>query len=296
MAAAIISGLTTTLFANTKQNIHVSEPYAPNRAKIAALGVRTTDSNATAAHQADVLVLAVKPQVAKAVCQELAQGGSNAVPPLVVSIAAGVTVASLEAWLGGSGATKVVRVMPNTPALLGEGASGVYAGAEVGEGERAVVTALMESVSRVVEWVDREDLLDVVTGLSGTCFFFKKPLLELVCFSCVGANPKKQTGSGPAYFFAFVEHLVTSATALGLSEEQATRLAKQTCLGAGKMLVEADADTPPAQLRKNVTSPNGTTEAALKSFQASGFAEIVDRAVKAATDRGAELGKTLGEQ
>lgn len=92
-----------------------------------------------------------------------------------------------------------------------------------------------------------------------------------------------------------VEHLITSATKLGLSEEQATRLAKQTCLGAGRMLVEADAGTSPAQLRKNVTSPNGTTEAALKSFEASGFEGIVDKAVKAATDRGEELGRTLGK-
>lgn len=106
---------------------------------------------------------------------------------------------------------------------------------------------------------------------------------------------KTEQGSGPAYFFAMVEHLITSATRLGLSEEQATRLAKQTCLGAGRMLVEADAGTSPAQLRKNVTSPNGTTEAALKSFEASGFEGIVDKAVKAATDRGEELGRTLGK-
>lgn len=99
-------------------------------------------------------------------------------------------------------------------------------------------------------------------------------------------------GSGPAYFFALVEHLITSATGLGLSTEQATRLAKQTCFGAGKMLVESSEE--PAQLRKNVTSPNGTTDAALKSFDASGFADIVDKAVKAATSRGEEMGRTLG--
>lgn len=101
-----------------------------------------------------------------------------------------------------------------------------------------------------------------------------------------------QTGSGPAYFFALVEHLIASATALGLAPEQATRLAKQTCLGAGRMLAESAED--PSQLRRNVTSPKGTTEAALKSFEASGLAESVDKAVKAAVDRAGELGKTLG--
>lgn len=101
------------------------------------------------------------------------------------------------------------------------------------------------------------------------------------------------TGSGPAYFFAMVEHLVASATALGLSQEQATRLATQTCLGAGKMLVTSDEE--PGQLRKNVTSPNGTTFAALQTFEKEGFKEIVDKAVKAATDRAAELGNTLAK-
>lgn len=108
-------------------------------------------------------------------------------------------------------------------------------------------------------------------------------------------NLRAPPGSGPAYFFAMVEHLTAAGVKLGLSEAQATRLAKQTCLGAGRMLVEADDETTPAQLRKNVTSPNGTTEAALKSFEASGFAEIVDKAVRAGTDRGAELGRTLGD-
>jgi len=103
-----------------------------------------------------------------------------------------------------------------------------------------------------------------------------------------------RTGSGPAYFFAMVEHLIASGIGLGLSEEQATRLAKQTCFGAGKMMIESS--DGPAQLRKNVTSPNGTTDAALKSFEASGFKDIVDKAVKAGTSRGEELGRTLGKQ
>lgn len=270
MGAAIISGLLAKGF--EKNQITVSEPWDVNRKKMADLGVKTTTSNTEAATGTNIVILAVKPQVAKTVCQELGSTAFSSASgnlPVLVSIAAGITAASLKEWCktkdGKSPA--IVRVMPNTPALLGEGASGVFAGSDVSSQQREHVTVLLNSVSRATEWVDKEELLDVVTGLSG---------------------------SGPAYFFAMVEHLITSATKLGLSEEQATRLAKQTCFGAGKMLVESS--EAPSQLRKNVTSPNGTTQAALDSFEASGFAGIVDKAVKAATDRGEELGKTLGAQ
>ncbi|CAK1366735.1 Pyrroline-5-carboxylate reductase [Cercospora beticola] len=269
MAAAIISGLVSKSF--PKSQITVSEPWEVNRQKMADLGVNTTTNNVEAAQGANFIILAVKPQVAKTVCQELASAAfqSENALPVLVSIAAGITAESIRGWTKSKDGKSlpVVRVMPNTPALLGEGASGLYAGEDVSGEQKEQVTALLKSVSRALEWVDREELLDVVTGLSG---------------------------SGPAYFFAMVEHLVASATKLGLSEEQATRLATQTCFGAGKMLVESS--DPPSQLRKNVTSPNGTTQAALESFEASGFAAIVDKAVKAATDRGEELGRTLGSQ
>ncbi|RAL05942.1 pyrroline-5-carboxylate reductase family protein [Aspergillus ibericus CBS 121593] len=268
MASAIISGLLRKSVPGS--NIHVSEPWEVNRNKIASLGVQTTTSNVTAASSASIVIIAVKPQVAKAVCEELsAAWSSRETLPVVVSIAAGITVQSLQSWLskGNNGRVPgVVRVMPNTPALVTEGASGAFAAKEVSEQERKLVEELLGSVSRVTEWVEKEELLDVVTGVSG---------------------------SGPAYFFAMVEHLVASATALGLTKEQATRLAAQTCLGAGKMLVESDDE--PAQLRKNVTSPNGTTFAALQTFEKLGFADTVDQAVKAATDRAAELGESLGK-
>lgn len=276
MAGAIIGGLLAQ-GGTTKEQVVVAEPWETNRAKMAALGVRTTTTNPEAAADADLLVLAVKPQVARGVCRELATAWADAgrkTLPLVVSIAAGITLGSLAAWLtlpggdgGGSAAPPVVRVMPNTPALQGEGASGCFAGPGVGDEQKALVNALLASFSKVTEWVDKEELIDVVTGLSG---------------------------SGPAYFFAMVEHLVASATAQGLPEEQALRLAKQTCLGAGCML--AAASETPAQLRVNVTSPKGTTEAALQSFEAAGFAGVVDGAVRAAAARGAELGRSLGEQ
>ncbi|KEY72952.1 hypothetical protein S7711_07915 [Stachybotrys chartarum IBT 7711] len=265
MASAIISGLLASL--TPASNIVVAEPWDVNRGKLASLGVHTTTDNAAAAAGADVLILAVKPQVARTVCEELAAAWGRDAPaklPVVVSVVAGVTLKSLVGWAttADGRAPHVVRVMPNTPALVGEGASGIFAGADVTDEEKAHVSTLMSSVSKATEWVDREELLDVVTGLSG---------------------------SGPAYFFNMVEHLITSAVALGLPEEQAARLAKQTCLGAGKMLVTS-ADSP-GQLRKNVTSPNGTTHAALETFKALNFEEIVDKAVKAATNRSLELAK-----
>ncbi|KAI1179952.1 pyrroline-5-carboxylate reductase [Nemania sp. FL0916] len=267
MATAIIGGLSTKGI--DKQNICVSEPWEVNRKKISALGVRTTDSNVEASKDADLLVIAVKPQVTKAVCQELAGAwAQRQTTPLIISIAAGITLDSLREWLklADGRVPHIIRVMPNTPALVGEGASGLYADAGVSGSEKDLAAALLASVSRVTELLDREELIDSVTGLSG---------------------------SGPAYFFAMVEHLIESGIGLGLTREQATRLAKQTCLGAGKMLVESEEE--PAQLRKNVTSPNGTTAAALESFEASGFKEIVDKAVKAAASRGEELGRTLGK-
>ncbi|KAL4883576.1 pyrroline-5-carboxylate reductase dimerization-domain-containing protein [Aspergillus karnatakaensis] len=267
MASAIIGGLLNQGI--NKQNITVSEPWDVNRDKIAGLGVQTTTSNVTAGGDADIIIIAVKPQVTKSVCEELADAWSKrSTLPVVVSIAAGITLQSLKEWLKTSdGRTAhLVRVMPNTPALVGEGASGLFASEDVTSAEKELVSALLQSVSKATEWVDKEQLIDVVTGLSG---------------------------SGPAYFFAMVEHLVASATALGLPAEQATRLAAQTCLGAGKMLTESS--DSPTQLRKNVTSPNGTTHAALETFKALDFEQIVDKAVKAATSRAAELGNTLAK-
>ncbi|KAL2683363.1 hypothetical protein Neosp_007833 [[Neocosmospora] mangrovei] len=263
MAAAIIGGLLAKNI--SKQNIYVSEPWEVNRNKMAETGVKTTADTKEASADADIVILAVKPQVAKTVCEELGAAWSDRESlPVVISIAAGITLTSIADWFKQSSgrAPHIVRVMPNTPALVGEGASGLYAGEDVTEAERDLTSALLGTVSKATEWVEKEALLDVVTGLSG---------------------------SGPAYFFAFVEHLIASATSLGLSEEQATRLAKQTCFGAGKMLVESSEE--PAQLRKNVTSPNGTTHAALVSFENSGLEAIVDKAVKAATSRAEELGK-----
>lgn len=168
MASAIIGGLANRGI--DKQNIIVSEPWDVNREKIAATGVRTTTSNVEAGQDADLVVIAVKPQVAKTVCEELGASWSHrSTLPVIVSIAAGITLGSLREWLKTSeGKTApIVRVMPNTPALVGEGASGLYAGDDVNEEEKQLVGALLDSVSKATEWVDKEELLDVVTGLSG---------------------------------------------------------------------------------------------------------------------------------
>ncbi|KNG80184.1 pyrroline-5-carboxylate reductase [Aspergillus nomiae NRRL 13137] len=268
MAIAIIGGLIAQ--GVPKQGIWVAEPCEVNRNRMATLGVHTTTSNVEAGGHADLVIIAVKPQVAKTVCEELVAAWlQRDTLPLVISIAAGITLETLKGCLQTNDrrVAHCVRVMPNTPALLRQGACGVFASADVTEPEKELVNTLLGSVNQVTEWVDKEELLDVVTGLSG---------------------------SGPAYFFAMVEHLVASATTLGLQQEQAVRLATQTCLGAGTMLVASS--NRPAQLRKNVTSPNGTTHAALQTFEALGFKDIVDKAVTAATNRAAEIGITLGKQ
>jgi pyrroline-5-carboxylate reductase len=173
MGAAIIGGLLAK-GSTSQQNVFVSEPWEVNRKKVEeSLGVRTTTSNIEAARDADLLVLAVKPQVAKGVCQELAASWGNLKgqqPPLIVSIVGGITLDTLTQWFTAKNglAPKIVRVMPNTPALLGEGASGSFAGAGVSENEKKLVTALLQGFSKVSEWVDKEELIDVVTGLSGT--------------------------------------------------------------------------------------------------------------------------------
>ncbi|OBT84379.1 hypothetical protein VE02_07881 [Pseudogymnoascus sp. 03VT05] len=251
MAGAIIGGLIAQGVVD-RQNLYVADPW------------ETTVFNIEACKEAD-LVLAVKPQVTKTVCQELGKAWADRSGlPVVVSIAAGITLSSMKEWLRTKDdkVEHVVRAMRNTPALLGEGASGLFAGAEVTAAERDMVHALLGSVSKVVPWVDSEELLNVVTTLSGGAF-------------------------GAAYFFNLVEILVASTVELGLPEEQATQLIAQTCLGAGRMLVESS--DGPSQLRSNVTSPNGTTHAALQSLAASGFGHTVNRAVKAAAFRAAEL-------
>lgn len=168
MASAIIGGLLAKDI--PKDNIYVAEPWDVNRDKMAALGVRTTADNVEASRAADIVIIAVKPQVAKVACTELGVAWADRESlPLVISIAAGINVKSYIEWFknGDGRAPPIVRVMPNTPALVGEGASGLYATDTVSAEERDLATTLLASVSGASEWVDKEELLDVVTGISG---------------------------------------------------------------------------------------------------------------------------------
>jgi pyrroline-5-carboxylate reductase len=259
MARSLIGGLIRS--GTPASNIVVAEPNAELRAALARdFSVAVHADNADAARAADVVVLAVKPQVMKTVCTGL-RAVAQARKPLIVSIAAGIRGAQLDAWLGGDLA--IVRCMPNTPALIGAGATGACANARVGAAQRDLAQDILAAAG-LVAWLDDEAQMDTVTAISG---------------------------SGPAYFFLLTEALIEAAVAQGLPREAAQELATQTCLGAGRMLREDGA--APAELRRRVTSPNGTTQAALESFAADDFPQIVKRAVAAATKRGGELSAQL---
>ena len=259
MAASLIGGLRAQ--GVPAERIRASDPSAEQRARLGAEhGIFLCADNAEAVAGADVVVLAVKPQVMKAVCQALAPSLTG--NPLIVSIAAGIPCASLEQWLGPKA---IVRCMPNTPALLRQGVSGLFANARVSPAQRAQAEQLLSAVG-VALWLDEERLIDAVTAVSG---------------------------SGPAYFFLLIEVMTAAGEQLGLPRETAAQLTLQTALGAARMATESDVDA--AELRRRVTSPNGTTEAAIKAFQAGGFETLVQQALNAAAARSAELAEQLGQ-
>ncbi|ROL77253.1 pyrroline-5-carboxylate reductase [Pseudomonas vranovensis] len=258
MAASLIGGLRAQGLEASQ--IRASDPGAEQRAKIhAEHGIETFADNAQAIEGADVVVLAVKPQAMKAVCEAL----KPKLKPeqLVVSIAAGITCASMNSWLG---AQPIVRCMPNTPALLRQGVSGLFATAQVSPAQRQQAEQLLSAVG-IALWLDNEQQLDAVTAVSG---------------------------SGPAYFFLLIEAMTAAGEKLGLPRETAAKLTLQTALGAAHMAVSSDVDA--AELRRRVTSPAGTTEAAIKSFQANGFEALVEQALGAAAHRSAEMAEQLG--
>ena len=221
----------------------------------------TTGDNAHATARADTVVLAVKPQVMRTVTEALADAVREK-SPLVVSIAAGVLEADIARWLGGKPA--IVRCMPNTPALLGAGATGLYANAQVSATQRSAAEQIMRAAG-VTLWVEDEAQLDAVTAVSG---------------------------SGPAYFFLLMELMEKVGAELGLDPAAARTLTLHTALGAARMALEAG--EAPATLRQRVTSPNGTTHAAVTSFLEGGLEARVRDALNAARDRAVELGRELG--
>jgi pyrroline-5-carboxylate reductase len=262
MAASLIGGLRAQGI--DASAIRASDRGAEQRSKISAEhGIETFASNAEAIQGADVIVLSIKPQVMKEVCLDLAAHISE--QQLVVSIAAGISCASLENWLG---PRAIVRCMPNTPALLRQGVSGLYGNAHVSQTQRQQAEQLLSAVGLAL-WLDKEAQIDAVTAVSG---------------------------SGPAYFFLLIEAMTAAGEKLGLPRDTAAQLTLHTALGASRMAVASDVDA--SELRRRVTSPAGTTEAAIKSFQADGFEALVEKALNAAAHRSAELAELaeLAEQ
>lgn len=247
----------------TASQLTVAEPNDTARATLVRdFGVSVTDDNAAAVAGAGVVILAVKPQLMADVARALAPA-LQATRPLVISVAAGIRADRLQHWLGTD--IPVVRSMPNRPALIGAGATGLYASDTLSADERARAQQVLATTG-VCMWVRNEGDIDAVTALSG---------------------------SGPAYFFRLAELMAAAGVAQGLEPEVAQRLAAQTLAGAGQ-LVAADAAPDLARMRAEVTSKGGTTEAALNRFAEQGFDRLVAAAMAAAAQRSRELADQFG--
>lgn len=260
MASAIIEGLIENGVESS--SILASDP-TPEKLEVmqARLGIGVTTDNAIAVSSADVVVLAVKPQVMAKVIEPLKAQLQEKLP-VIVSIAAGIEMQSLQSWLGD--AVPIVRCMPNTPAQVLEGASGLFANAHVSEEQKQVVEAMFAAVGYAT-WVADESLIHAVTAVSG---------------------------SGPAYFFLMIAEMTKAGEALGLEADSAKRLAAQTALGAAKMVLESDLSAE--QLKVNVMSPGGTTERAIHVFENEGLPQLVSKAMTACADRSKEMAELLG--
>lgn len=261
MASSLISGLISS--GHTPQQIWASD-LDEDKLRVLAANLKinvTTDNNAVV-NECEVVVLAVKPQIMRVVAENISSAvAQNKV--LVVSIAAGVSQKSLSNWLGDD--TAIVRCMPNTPALVLTGATALHANDRVSNRQQDLAENILRSVGIAI-WVDKETKLDAVTAISG---------------------------SGPAYFFLLMEAMEKTAVELGLDEHTASLLIQQTALGAAKIALESP--DSPGQLREKVTSPGGTTQRAIETFQQGGFNELVTKALNAACDRSVEMSKQSGD-
>jgi pyrroline-5-carboxylate reductase len=257
MASSLLNGLIAS--GHSPRQLWVSDINQETLQSLATnLGVNISVSNDEVINNADVVVFSVKPQVLEGVAKNAAaliQQKQN----LVVSIAAGISQKSLSRWLGSEAA--IVRCMPNTPALVLTGATALHANDKVSAEQRDLAENIMRSVG-IALWLENEAEMDAVTAVSG---------------------------SGPAYFFLLMEAMEKAAVDLGLSLETARLLVQQTALGAAKIALESSES--PEQLRKRVTSPGGTTEQAIETFQQGGFTELVSKAVQAAQNRSIEMSK-----
>lgn len=259
MANCIIGGLIAHGVPN--KNIFASDPNTQNLNKVVqSYGVTAAHTNDAAVEQSDVVILAVKPQVMREVCIELKK--YIPVGTLVISIAAGISCNSLARWLGDDRA--IVRCMPNTPALVAEGASALFANAATSEQQKEIANNILSAVG-TVSWVNEEELIDAVTAVSG---------------------------SGPAYFFLVMEAMIDAGVQQGLARETAESLAIQTALGAARLAKQSDVDV--GELRRRVTSPNGTTERAIAAFEEHKLRDIFAIAMNACADRSRELALELG--
>jgi pyrroline-5-carboxylate reductase len=260
MATSLISGLIAS--GQLPQNIWIADINSEALQALAGnLRVNVANSNEALVEAVEVVVLAVKPQVLRRVAQQIAPL-VQAQKPLLVSIAAGIAQNSLAQWLGAEVA--IVRCMPNTPALVLTGATALHANDKVNDEQRDTAENILRSVGLAL-WVEQESELDAVTAVSG---------------------------SGPAYYFLLMEAMEQTALELGLNETQARLLIQQTALGAAKIALESNES--PAQLRQRVTSPGGTTEAAIASFMQGGFTPLVKQALHAARDRAVAMSTELG--
>jgi len=259
MARALVRGLLKA--GHPAGRLQVADPDPAQLEQVVALhaSVGIHGDNKDVAGVADVLVLAVKPQLMADVARQIAAGPRRA-GQLILSVAAGITLGSLRGWFGLD--ARLVRVMPNQPATIGAGISGLAASFTLGEREREIAQYIASATGQAV-WLQDEALMDAVTAVSG---------------------------SGPAYFYLLMEHMERAAVELGLSPELAAALTRETALGAARVVIETKAE--PARLRAAVTSPGGTTAAALRVFEAANLDFIVRQALTAARDRSAELGRS----
>lgn len=258
MAAALIGGLANKVTAG--KNVHVVDINADALHNLSTrFGVTTAQQIDATIAQSDIIVLAVKPQQLKDVVKQLTPHVDK---QLVLSIAAGIRIDDIARWMGGHSA--IVRAMPNTPALIGKGITGLVATEGVSAAQKETAGKILQTVGETV-WLDDEQLIDAVTGVSG---------------------------SGPAYVFYFIEAMQEAAVVLGLTPEQGLALAKATFAGAAELAVKSD--EPVSVLRERVTSKGGTTYAGLMSLEQSGVKAAIGNAVKAAADRGRSLGEEFG--
>ena len=257
MARSLVGGLLSNQ--TDPSSIIISDPLPEARQHATDhYKVRVTADNDEVIANSSSVILAVKPQVMQAVLENSRQALQR-YRPLLISVAAGITTHSIDSWSGGDFA--IIRVMPNTPALIQKGMSALYANNQVSGNQRQLADSILSAVGKTV-WMDEESKLDAVTAVSG---------------------------SGPAYFYYLIESLQAGATELGLNSHDAHLLAIQTAVGSA--LLAEHSDESPATLRKQVTSPGGTTEAALKVLESAGMKDLVIKAIAAAQNRAVEMSR-----